>query len=138
MNIFELDFEKYMNETKNKNLVLIKEPDCVFCDRDKIKATDIKEHNYQGYRFYSFTPLNPIILGHTLVVPQVHVKDASENSDITALTFGLASIIAKKRFKEYNLITNCGKYAEQTVFHLHIHIIPRFLDDQINLWKKSS
>lgn len=136
MNIFELDFEKYMNETNDKKLVLKSEPGCEFCNRVKIIATDVKEHNYRGYKFYSFTPINPIIPGHTLVVPQIHVKDASENPDITGLTFGIASIIAKKRFKEYNLITNCGKHADQTVFHLHIHIVPRFLDDQtITLWK---
>ncbi|WLG15016.1 HIT family protein [Psychrobacter cibarius] len=109
---------------------------CVFCDHSKIQAGDIREHHLRGVDFLSFTPLNPIALGHLVVIPVPHVDDASAAPDITGATFELASMIAKDRgLDSYNLIVNKGAYADQTVFHLHVHIIPRFKGDEtITVW----
>lgn len=132
-----------------KNLISFKEfltlnendKDCVFCDKTKIEATDIETHTFNGYEFMSFTPLNPISRGHILIVPISHVVDSSSNSKITAAAFGLASELATNKYKyeDYNLISNKGKHADQTVFHLHVHIVPRHENDKtITIWNKQN
>ena len=113
--------------------------DCVFCDKSKIKSANIEMLSYDGIDFMCFTPLNPIIAGHLLIVPVPHVDDSSEDYKITGAGFALAAKVADKyNYKDYNLISNKGKLADQTVFHLHIHIIPRGKnDDTITIWNKN-
>lgn len=109
---------------------------CVFCDQSKIQAGDIRQYHLRGVDFISFTPLKPISLGHLVVVPVSHVDNASTDPLITGMAFELAAMIAKDSgLDDYNLIVNNGAYADQTVFHLHIHIVPRFKDDDtITIW----
>lgn len=111
---------------------------CVFCDKSKIKSATIEMYNHDGFEFMCFTPLNPIIAGHLLIVPVTHVSNTSIDYKITGACFSLAAKIADKyNYKDYNLISNKGKLADQTVFHLHIHIIPRGKDDDtITIWNK--
>lgn len=113
---------------------------CVFCDHSKIQADNIKEHRLRGVDFLSFTPLSPITPGHLVVIPVPHVAGASAAPDITGATFELAAMIANDLgIDHYNLIVNKGAYADQTVFHLHVHIVPRFKgDDTITIWSTSA
>ena len=83
----------------------------------------------------AFYDLFPVQRGHMLVIPKRHVAtyfDASEQ-DIAAIHRLLVD--AKQRVDSefqpdgYNLGVNIGKYAGQTVFHLHFHLIPRFKGD---------
>ena len=117
-----------------------KKKGCVFCDQSKIQAANIEEYQLKGFDFLSFTPLNPITQGHLIVIPTIHVDDASSEPVVTGATFELASMIAKDMgYEDYNLIVNKGTHADQTVFHLHVHIVPRHKgDDTITIWNKNN
>lgn len=117
-----------------------KKKGCVFCDQSKIQAANITEYRLRGFDFLSFTPLNPITQGHLIVIPTVHIDDASDQPYVTGATFELAAMIAEDMgYEDYNLIVNKGANADQTVFHLHVHIVPRFKGDEtITIWNKES
>jgi histidine triad (HIT) family protein len=93
---------------------------CPFCTRI-ING----EYTEQSQHAVSFEPLNPVTPGHLLVVPRLHVADATQAPQVTADTMHLAAMLAKKLGGDCNLITSVGKAATQSVFHLHIHIVPR-------------
>lgn len=104
--------------------------DCVFCE--KINAFDGVELA-DGYRTYSFEPLNPVVPGHMLFVSMAHTIDAAERPDITAEVFSAASWYAQEHGKPFNLITSGGSEATQTVMHLHVHYVPRVEGDGLYL-----
>ena len=70
--------------------------------------------------------------GHTLVIPRVHVKDAVEAPDVSADTMRRACQYARE-LGNLNVITSVGPDATQTVYHLHIHIVPRVAEDGLPL-----
>lgn len=98
--------------------------DCPFCE---IMA------NLTTVRVAIIEPLNPVVDGHRIAIPREHVRDAGENPDITAETMHYASVYASQLGGDYNLITSAGEAATQTVYHLHIHIVPRRADDGLQL-----
>lgn len=102
--------------------------DCVFC---KLIA-DGKAYEIDA-GVYRFTPLNPVVEGHKLFVSSVHTDNASESPAITGMLFAAASKWAGVPANEYNLITSVGKHATQTVFHLHVHYVPRVAGDGLHL-----
>lgn len=81
----------------------------------------------------AFKPLNPVVPGHLLFVPATHVKDASSNPDIAGQTFAAAASWGAANYPDFNLITSAGHYATQTVWHLHVHYVPRHPDDGLHL-----
>ena len=81
----------------------------------------------------AFRPLEPVTRGHTLVVPVQHVRDYTEIPEVTALTVGRAAMLAPEIDRNSNLITSAGAPATQTVFHLHVHIVPRHHGDGLHL-----
>jgi histidine triad (HIT) family protein len=86
--------------------------------------------------------ISPATWGHALVVPRKHVRDLLEiDQDDLDATIVAAQRLAR-RAKErlgadgVNLLNSCGQAAWQTVFHFHIHVIPRYEDDPLQLpWK---
>jgi histidine triad (HIT) family protein len=83
---------------------------------------------------YAFMDINPGSDGHLLVIPKRHSKDLFEigADDLTDVTLA-AQRIAKVAVKELgadgvNLINCCGAVAWQTVFHFHLHVVPRYVD----------
>ena len=84
-------------------------------------------------------PLNPVTEGHILVLPRVHVSSFVEQPAITGLVMQRAALIARRRWFEvrgqhaFNLITSAGEDATQTVFHLHVHLVPRRPGDGLHL-----
>jgi histidine triad (HIT) family protein len=86
--------------------------------------------------------ISPATRGHALVVPRKHVRDLLEiDQDDLEATIVAAQRLAR-RAKErldadgVNLLNSCGQAAWQTVFHFHIHVIPRYEDDPLRLpWK---
>jgi histidine triad (HIT) family protein len=82
----------------------------------------------------ALTPLNPVRLGHTLIIPTLHVEDALTMPTVTGLVFARAAEYAGWQGAHgYNLITSVGAVATQTVFHLHVHVLPRRPDDGVRL-----
>lgn len=102
---------------------------CVFC---KIIAAGDYDDESDGV--VSFEPLNPVSPGHRLIVPVAHVTDALEDAGITARAATYAVEVANKRgLRPCNIMTSVGTEATQSVFHLHIHIVPRRRGDGLML-----
>ena len=92
----------------------------------------------------AFLPLHPATRGHTLVVPRRHVPDlwsidARLGARLMAVVIKLGQAIDKAlRPEGMNLISSAGAAASQTVFHLHLHLVPRWRDDRIGeIWPPS-
>lgn len=77
-------------------------------------------------------PLNPVTPGHRLVIPRQHLKDFSDDPVISGKVMEYAAKLGKK-MGDVNLITSKGKNATQSVFHLHVHLVPRKKDDGLAL-----
>lgn len=104
---------------------------CVFCkiSRGEIPAKKVYEDEY----VFAFLDLAQSTPGHTLLVPKRHLQDiyAYEASDAQAVFSVLPTLSAalQKAFpkaKGLNIVINNGEVAGQTVFHSHIHLIPRY------------
>jgi histidine triad (HIT) family protein len=113
------------------------ESDCLFC---AIVAGSIPSETIDSdKRTVAFMDINPATPGHALVVPREHSADLLEigREDLTAVT--LAAQRLAERMKEVlgadgiNLINACGSAAWQTVFHFHLHVVPRYEDDPLKL-----
>ena len=72
-------------------------------------------------------PLNPVTPGHVIFLPKVHVSDATDDPTVTGYTMKAASLYGKDKAgsDSMNLITSVGEDATQSVYHLHIHLVPR-------------
>lgn len=104
---------------------------CIFCE---IAHHDLRGQVEQRWdNSVLFTPLNPCVPGHKLVVPLRHVKDAAEDPDVTAEAYRDAASYLKQLDVQANLITSIGADATQSVWHLHVHVIPRFRGDNVAL-----
>jgi histidine triad (HIT) family protein len=107
--------------------------DCIFCDiATKNSEAEIV---YENEKFVAFLDINPINYGHTLVIPKEHYDNfltipAKELEELTKLTQYLAGAIKRgMKANGFNIISNNGVSAGQTVYHFHYHIIPRFDND---------
>jgi diadenosine tetraphosphate (Ap4A) HIT family hydrolase len=103
--------------------------DCVFCQRDSL---EIIAENDLALAFYDGCPVSE---GHTLVIPKRHVETyfdatAEEHGAISMLVGEVKKLLqAKLNPDGYNIGANVGPAAGQTVFHFHMHIIPRYRGD---------
>lgn len=107
-------------------------PSCVFC---RIIAGN-EPANIRHVWDYAIAidPLKPLTSGHILVLPRVHVPDATTDPTVSAATMRAAAEIATP---PCHLITSAGSTASQTVFHLHLHVVPRRDGDGLELrWSK--
>lgn len=76
--------------------------------------------------------------GHTLVIPRVHVNDIGEDPIVSAATVARAAELVAA-LSDANIITSKGTVATQTVFHLHVHVLPRRDGDNLALpWTTST
>lgn len=81
----------------------------------------------------AFVPLNPVTEGHCLVVPKVHVPDFASSPEVFAATAQRAAELMRWTPRPMNVITSRGRPATQTVFHLHLHLVPRVEGDGLAL-----
>jgi histidine triad (HIT) family protein len=113
------------------------DPDCLFCKivAGEIPATRVREDE----RTIAFMDINPATRGHLLVVPREHSTDLLEvgSEDLAACAEAAkelaASIKRKLGADGVNLLNSCGRAAWQTVFHFHLHVIPRYAGDPLRL-----
>ncbi|MEU9640915.1 HIT family protein [Streptomyces sp. NPDC048188] len=83
---------------------------------------------------FAIVPLRPVVEGHTLVIPKVHVTDFVVDPIVSAATMCRAAELAGDYpAGSMNLITSRGTAATQSVFHLHLHLIPRTEGDGLAL-----
>jgi histidine triad (HIT) family protein len=113
--------------------------DCPFCAiaRGEDRSVEIVCERDQWVAFFPPEPATP---GHTLVIPRLHVRDlwsadALLAAELTEAVIYVGHAVEKAVSPEgMNLITSAGEAAEQTVFHLHLHIVPRWQDDRLDIW----
>ncbi|CCZ05046.1 HIT family protein [Bovifimicola ammoniilytica] len=116
--------------------------DCIFC---KIANGIIPSHTlYEDENFKVIFDLGPATKGHALILPKKHFDNIYEMDDETASkVFVLAKKMATAMTKAFdcdgfNVIQNNGECAGQSVFHFHMHLIPRYEgDNAIKMWKAS-
>ncbi|HEX9481877.1 MAG TPA: HIT family protein [Solirubrobacteraceae bacterium] len=113
------------------------DPDCIFCKivAGELPATIVDEDE----RTIAFMDISPATRGHALVIPRVHSRDIFDASEEDLQATALAAQRLARRAKErldadgVNLLNSAGRAAWQTVFHLHIHMIPRYREDPLRL-----
>jgi histidine triad (HIT) family protein len=109
------------------------DPDCIFC---KIVAGDIPSHKIdEDDKTLAFMDINPWTRGHALVIPKQHSRNIYdiEPADLAAVA-AMAQKIAKRlrdrlECDGLNLIQSSEPAAMQTVFHTHVHVLPRYEGD---------
>jgi len=113
--------------------------DCLFC---KIIKGEIPSHKvYEDANVLAFLDITPVNPGHVLLVPKKHSRNILEIDDNNFRE--LAPLIKKiaRAVKEgmgadgINIHINNEPAAGQVIFHTHIHIIPRFSDDGLKMWR---
>jgi histidine triad (HIT) family protein len=113
------------------------DPECIFCRivAGELPATVVA----QDERTIALMDISPASRGHTLVIPRVHARDllAIGAEDLAACA-AMAREIAGRATSRLdadgvNLLNSCGADAWQTVFHFHIHVIPRYKGDPLRL-----
>lgn len=114
--------------------------ECLFC---KIIAGEIPSTVvYEDADFKAILDVNPAARGHVIIIPKKHAANIYELEDEDAAkVFPIAKKIASALQKTYgcdgvNVLQNNGEAAGQTVFHLHVHVVPRYYGDGVQImWK---
>lgn len=120
-------------------------PDCCpFCKIVRREDPDAREI-YRDQHVVVFLPADPAVLGHTMIVPRNHVPDIWSLDEETAgylarATIGLAWAVRQAVAPEgLNIIQSNGNAATQTVFHLHVHLVPRWEADAMGpIWPEAT
>ena len=113
------------------------DPDCLFCKivAGEIPATRVAEDE----RTIAFMDINPATRGHLLVVPREHATDLLEidPEDLAAVARSAQQLARRVKDRLHadgvNLLNSCGQAAWQTVYHFHVHVIPRYRGDPLRL-----
>ena len=115
----------------------MRDDNCIFC---KIANGEIPSATlYEDEEFRVILDLGPATKGHALILPKEHAADIySIDEELAGKAFKLAKKITT-RLKDvlgcdgYNIVQNNGEVAGQTVFHFHMHLIPRYKNDNVGL-----
>ncbi|MEZ3506962.1 MAG: HIT family protein [Lachnospiraceae bacterium] len=118
----------------------MKETNCIFC---KIANGEIPSKTlYEDDQFRVILDLGPATKGHALILPKEHYANLYELPDeVAAQVMQLAKKLAIRMTERlgcegFNLVQNNGELAGQTVFHFHMHLIPRYREDGQKIgWK---
>jgi histidine triad (HIT) family protein len=105
---------------------------CDFCEivAGRAPATIVAENH--DHDAIAIVPLDPVVDGHVIVLPREHITDAADDPWAAGDVMVLAGILAREH-QAANIITSIGAAATQTVFHLHIHVVPRVEGDGLTL-----
>ncbi len=113
------------------------DPDCIFC---KIVAGEIPSHKIdEDDKTLAFMDINPWTHGHSLVIPKQHSRNIydAEAGDLTAAHLTAQRVAQRMRERlnceGINVVQSSEPAAMQTVFHTHVHVIPRYSDDGLAL-----
>ncbi len=111
----------------------MKDDNCIFC---KLANGDIPTNKiYEDEMFTVILDASPATRGHALILPKEHAANLYELPDETAAkAFVLAKKLATMMTERlscdgFNVVQNNGEVAGQTVFHFHLHLIPRYIGD---------
>lgn len=111
-------------------------PDCIFCKiaRDEMPSFKI----YEDGLTLAFLDINPVMPGHTLVIPKAHSSSIFDIDDknlehVVVTVKKVAEKIRAELRADVSILQNNGRNAEQGVDHIHFHVIPRMQGDGIRL-----
>ena len=109
--------------------------DCIFC---KIISGEIPaEILYESDHAIAILDINPINFGHALILPRQHCNDFLDLPDeiyrpiLEAAKIVTQALVKSLKLEGYNIFSNNGTIAGQSVFHFHLHITPRYRNDNI-------
>jgi histidine triad (HIT) family protein len=115
----------------------VRDPDCIFC---KVIAGEIPgEIVDSDDRTVTVMDINPATRGHVVVIPREHAEDLlSVSEEDLAATMAAVRRIATRMQETlgpdgFNILNNMGRVAWQSIFHFHVHVIPRYRDDPLQL-----
>lgn len=118
--------------------------DCPFCKIVNGDVVDAREV-YRDEHVVAFFPTQPVVLGHTLVVPRRHVPDIWSLDEGTAAHLTQAMLRVSNGIRRafrpegVNILQSNGEAATQSVFHVHVHILPRWSYDSVgDIWPAQS
>src|SRR6476646_6682395 len=113
------------------------DPDCLFC---KIVAGEIPSHKIEeDDKTLAFMDINPWTRGHALVIPKEHSRNIYDidEADLAAAASMAQRVAQRARDRlgaeGINLLQSSEPVAMQTVFHTHVHVIPRYSDDGLRM-----
>lgn len=116
------------------------DPECPFCDIVQRDDSDVREI-YRDESVVAFFPTEPATLGHTLLIPREHIPQIWHLDDdlakkLASATLSLAQAVRNAVAPQgLNIIQSNGQAATQSVFHLHVHIVPRWTNDSLGeIW----
>lgn len=122
----------------------MQEKDCPFC-RIAHGVDPSAEIVCEGESWLAFFPSNPATPGHTMVIPREHVADVWSLDEVLGAELMSAVVRVGRAIRAavtpagMNLISSSGEVAEQTVFHLHLHIVPRYEGDAVDaIWPRKA
>ena len=116
--------------------------ECIFCKiiNHESPATVVFEDEVS----LVIEPIDPISKGHVLVIPKKHVVNMLDVDDeilshliVIAKNIG-KELLVKNNAQAMNLFHAAGKEAQQSVFHLHLHVVPRYENDGLDLWFRNN
>lgn len=120
------------------------EADCPFCEIIRNEDTDVREI-YRDENVVAFFPIEPAVLGHILVVPKEHFEDIWSLPEKVAAALARVSLRISRVVRDavaaegLNIIQSNGAVATQTIFHLHVHIVPRHQGDKMGrIWPEDT
>jgi histidine triad (HIT) family protein len=119
-----------------------KDENCIFCKiiKGEIPAKKV----YEDEKVLAFLDVNPVSRGHTLIIPKKHFEnifDIEEESlkEIINASKKISIFLKEKLNADgVNLLHASGKDAQQSVFHFHLHVVPRYKGDNLDTWPKSN
>ncbi len=109
--------------------------DCVFCRI--VAGSTPSEILFENERVVTILDTNPIHFGHALVIPRVHYRDFLDvepqcyPSLLDAARIVSEALVEGLHLEGFNLFSNNGRIAGQSIFHFHLHITPRYQNDDI-------
>jgi len=108
---------------------------CIFCDI--LAGRSPAEVLYENAHALAILDIRPIHHGHSLVIPKVHCRDFLDVPPdylpglMEATQTVAAATVRTLSLQGFNVFSNNGRVAGQSVFHFHFHVTPRYHDDQI-------
>ena len=115
----------------------MRDPDCIFC---KVVAGEIPgEVVDSDDRTISVMDINPATRGHVVVIPREHAENllAVSEEDLAATMDAVRRMVERMQSTlapaGFNVLNNMGRAAWQSIFHFHVHVIPRYADDPLQL-----
>lgn len=113
------------------------DPNCIFC---KVVAGELPSEQIDSdERTITVMDINPATRGHAVVITRTHAENLSEVSDEDALAAMQSARRVVDRMRAtlepagFNILHNIGRAAWQSIFHFHVHVVPRYEDDPLEL-----